>query len=101
MTAAAAGVKLTKDTDFRVSITNAPGAAAYPIASFTWLLVTKDNKDAAKAKLLKDFLTWMIAPEAQAMAAELHYSPLPPDVVTLIEARLPTLKAGGKAIAAR
>jgi phosphate transport system substrate-binding protein len=101
VTAAAAGMKLPKDTDFRVSITNAPGAEAYPIASFTWLLVKKDNKDPAKAKLIRDFLTWMITPEAQKMASELHYSPLPAPVVSLIQARLPTLKAGGKTIAAR
>jgi phosphate transport system substrate-binding protein len=101
VTAAAAGIKLPKDTDFRVSITNAPGADAYPIASFTWLLVKKDNKDLAKARLIKDFLTWMITPEAQKMASELHYAPLPEPVVALIEARLPTLKAGGKAMATR
>jgi phosphate transport system substrate-binding protein len=101
VTAAAAGVNLEKDTDFRVSITNAPGAEAYPIASFTWLLVRKDNKDPAKAKLIRDFLSWMITPEAQKMAAELHYAPLPAPVVELIQARLPTLKAGGKAIVAR
>jgi phosphate transport system substrate-binding protein len=101
VTAAAAGMKLPKDTDFRLSITNAPGADAYPIASFTWLLVKKDNKDATKAKLIKDFLTWMITPDAQKMAAELHYAPLPAPVVTLIEARLPTLRASGRAIAAR
>ena len=101
VTAAAAGAKLEKDTDFRVSITNAPGAQAYPIASFTWLLVRKDNKEAAKAKLIRDFLTWMVTPEAQKMAAELHYAPLPDPVVSLVQARLPTLKAGGKAIAAR
>ena len=99
VTAAAAGAKLEKDTDFRVSITNAPGQQAYPISSFTWLLVKKDNKDAAKAKLIRDFLIWMITPEAQKMAAELHYAPLPAPVVSLVEARLPTLKAGGKAIA--
>ena len=101
VTAAAAGVKLPKDTDFRVSITNAPGGDAYPISSFTWLLVRKDNKDPAKAKLIKDFLAWMITPEAQKMAADLHYSPLPDPVIALIQARLPTLKAGGKSIAAR
>jgi phosphate transport system substrate-binding protein len=101
VTAAAAGAKLGKDTDFRVSITNAPGEQAYPIASFTWLLVKKDNRDAAKAKLIRDFLTWMITPEAQDMAAELHYAPLPAPVLTLVRARLPTLKAGGKIIAAR
>jgi phosphate transport system substrate-binding protein len=101
VTAAAAGAKLEKDTDFRVSVTNAPGQQAYPIASFTWLLVKKDNKDAAKAKLIRDFLTWMVTPEAQKMASELHYAPLPQPVVALVEARIPTLKAGGKAIAAR
>ena len=101
VTAAAAGMKLPKETDFRVSITNAPGAEAYPISSFTWLLVKKDNKDAAKAKLIRDFLAWMITPEAQKMGADLHYAPLPEPVVALIQTRLPTLKAGGKAIAAR
>jgi phosphate transport system substrate-binding protein len=101
VTAAAAGVKLPKETDFRVSITNAPGAEAYPVSSFTWLLVRKDNKDQAKARLIRDFLAWMITPEAQRMAADLHYAPLPEPVVALIEARLPTLKAAGKAIAGR
>ena len=101
VTSAAAGIKLPQDTDFRVSITNAPGADAYPIASFTWLLVRKDNKDPAKAKLIKDFLAWMITPEAQKMAADLHYAPLPAPVVTLVAERIPTLKAGGKVIAAR
>ena len=101
VTAAAAGAKLEKDTDFRVSITNAPGAQAYPIASFTWLLVRKDNRDAAKAKLIRDFLTWMVTPEAQKMAAELHYAPLPAPVVSLVRARLPTLKAGGRTIVSR
>jgi phosphate transport system substrate-binding protein len=99
VTAAAAAAKLSKDTDFRVSITNAPGADAYPIASFTWLLVQKDAKDPAKAKIVKDFLTWMITPDAQKMASELNYAPLPAEVVALIQARLPTLKAGGKAVA--
>jgi phosphate transport system substrate-binding protein len=99
VTAAAASAKLAKDTDFRVSITNAPGTEAYPIASFTWLLVQKDAKDAAKAKVVKDFLTWMISADAQKMAADLNYAPLPAEVVSLIQARLPTLKAGGKAIA--
>ena len=101
VTAAAAGVKLPKDTDFRVSIANAPGAEAYPVSSFTWLLVRPDIADTAKGKALKGFLTWMITPEAQQMAAGLHYAPLPAPVVALVDARLPTLKAGGKAIASR
>ncbi|HEY3013389.1 MAG TPA: phosphate ABC transporter substrate-binding protein PstS [Gemmatimonadales bacterium] len=101
VTAAAASAKLKTDTDFRVSITNPPGADAYPIASFTWLLVHKDSKDVARAKIIKDFLGWMIGPEAQQMAAELKYAPLPKEVVSLVQARLPTLKAAGKTIAVR
>jgi phosphate transport system substrate-binding protein len=99
VTAAAASAKLKQDTDFRVSITNPPGDEAYPIASFTWLLIQKDAKDAAKAKLIKDFLTWMITPEAQKMAEELKYAALPSDVIKLVQARLGTLKAGGKVLA--
>jgi phosphate transport system substrate-binding protein len=101
VTAAAASAKFEKNTDFRVSITNAPGAEAYPISSFTWLLIRPDVKDAAKGKAIKDFLTWMLTPEAQKMAEELKYAPLPAPVVSLVQARLPTLKAGGKSIALR
>jgi phosphate transport system substrate-binding protein len=101
VSAAAAGARLEKDTDFRVSITNAQGEQAYPISSFTWLLIRKDNEDGAKAKLIRDFLTWMVRSEAQKMAAELHYAPLPAPVVSLVEARLPALKTGGKAIASQ
>ncbi len=97
-TAAAAEIKLPTNTDFRVSITNPPGADAYPIASFTWLLVPADNKDAAKAKQLRDFLTWMISDEAQAMASQLHYAPLPATMRTLIADRIKTLKANGRPI---
>ena len=99
-TAAAASAKFAKDTDFRVSITDAPGAESYPISSFTWLLVHTDSKDAAKAKLLRDFLNWMITPQAQAMAGQLQYAPLPDAVVALIKPRIAGLKAGGKPIPA-
>ena len=99
VTAAAASAKFEKNTDFRVSITNAPGKGAYPISSFTWLLVHPDMADAGKAKAIRDFLKWMITPDAQQMAGELKYAPLPKEVVQLIEARLPTLKANGKTIA--
>ena len=99
VTAAAASAKLGKDTDFRVSITNAPGKDSYPIASFTWLLVKKDDKDPAKARLVRDFLSWLITDEAQAMAQELHYAPLPGEVRTLVAERIKTLRAAGKPIA--
>ena len=99
VTQAAASAKFDKNTDFRVSITNAPGQGAYPISSFTWLLVRPDMKDPAKAKAMKDFLAWMITPEAQAMASDLAYAPLPAEVSALIKDRLQTLKGAGKTLA--
>ena len=98
VTAAAAGAKLDKTTDFRVSISNAAGAKSYPIASYTWLLVKTDNPDAGKAKAIRDFLGWMITPEAQKMASDLGYAPLPDDVSGLIRERIKTLKSGGRPI---
>ncbi|HEX6643444.1 MAG TPA: phosphate ABC transporter substrate-binding protein PstS [Gemmatimonadales bacterium] len=88
VSAAAATAELPADTDFRVSITNPPGEAAYPIASFTWLLVRPEPRDTAKARILKEFMTWMITPEAQRMATDLHYAPLPVPVIELVQERL-------------
>jgi len=88
VSAAAAAANLQADTDFRLSITNAPGAAAYPIASFTWLLVHSTPTDSARGRLIKDFMTWMITPEAQRLASDLHYAPLPVPVIELVQARL-------------
>ena len=98
VTAAAASATFEPNTDFRVSITDAPGADAYPIASFTWLLVRPDMQDPGKAKALKTFLEWMITDEAQQMAAALHYSPLPQPVVALLKERITTLKAAGQPV---
>ena len=98
VTTAAASAKFDAKTDFRVSITNAPGADSYPISSFTWLLVRPDTKDPAKAKALKTFLDWMITDEAQKMATDLQYAPLPKPVVALVAERLKTLKSAGKPI---
>jgi phosphate transport system substrate-binding protein len=95
VSAAAAGVSLTEDTDFRVSIVDAAGEAAYPVSSFTWLLINPDLADAAKAKAIKNFLTWMTGPEAAAMAKELHYAPLPASVAERVTARIATLKGAG------
>ena len=78
-TAAAASVKEMPD-DFRVSITNAPGPDAYPIASFTWLLVPVKWDDAAKRKATVDFLNWMVD-SGQKMTPDLSYAPLPKGVV--------------------
>jgi phosphate transport system substrate-binding protein len=88
VSAAAAGAKLGPDTDFRVSITNAPGRDSYPLSSFTWLLVHKESPDSAKATTLRGFLTWMLQPDAQRMAADLHYAPLPVPVIELLQRRL-------------
>ncbi len=77
-TAAAASMK-NMPPDFRVSITNAPGKDAYPIASFTWLLVPAQWKDGAKSKTFTDFLTWMLN-DGQGMVEQLNYAPLPKEV---------------------
>ena len=74
-TAAAASVK-AMPPDFRVSITNAPGKNAYPISSFTWLLIPADWKDKSKEKVMVDFLNWMLD-EGQTMTSQLNYAPLP------------------------
>jgi len=79
VTAAAASAPKMPE-DFRVSITNAPGKDAYPISSFTWLLIPSQSKDAAKGKILSDFLTWMVT-DGQKMTASLSYAPLPDGVV--------------------
>jgi phosphate transport system substrate-binding protein len=83
VTAAAASVK-SMPADFRVSITNAPGKDAYPISSFTWLLIPEKSKEAAKGKILADFLTWMVD-DGQKMTAELTYAPLPENVATKVK----------------
>jgi phosphate transport system substrate-binding protein len=86
VTAAAASVK-NMPADFRVSITNAPGKDAYPISSFTWLLIPAQSKDAAKGKIIADFLTWMVD-GGQKMTADLTYAPLPESVVTKVKAEI-------------
>jgi phosphate transport system substrate-binding protein len=85
---AAAAAELPPDTDFRVSITNPKGADAYPIASFTWLLVQPQPRDSAKGAQIEEFIKWMLQPEAQRMAADLHYAPLPVPVIELVQKRI-------------
>ena len=80
VTAAAASSKEMPE-DFRVSITNAPGKTAYPISSFTWLLVPEKIADPAKNKAIKDFLKWMLA-DGQPMTTALASAPLPKVVVS-------------------
>lgn len=86
--AAAAGAKLPPTTDFRVSITNAPGPDSYPISSFTWLLIRKEDPDTARAGTIHRFVAWMLEPAAQRMAADLHYAPLPVPVIELVRQKI-------------
>jgi phosphate transport system substrate-binding protein len=86
VTAAAASVK-SMPADFRVSITNAPGKDAYPISSFTWLLIPAQSKDAAKGKIIADFLNWMVD-DGQKMTADLSYAPLPESVAAKVKAEI-------------
>ena len=96
-TACAAGVasNLPADTDFRVSIVNAPGADAYPISSFTWLLVYQNMDNADKAKKLVDFITWALH-DGEGEVAALDYAPLPANMVDLEMKQLQMVTYPGK-----
>ncbi|MGB8473682.1 MAG: phosphate ABC transporter substrate-binding protein PstS [Candidatus Acidiferrum sp.] len=80
VTAAAAGAAKNMPADFRVSITNAPGKDAYPISSFTWLLIPSKISDAAKRNAIKGFITWMVS-DGQNFTEALAYARLPHQVV--------------------
>jgi phosphate transport system substrate-binding protein len=90
VTAAAASAP-KMPADFRVSITNAPGKDAYPISSFTWLLIPQQSKDAAKGKILADFLKWMVT-DGQKMTNALSYASLPENVVQKEEETIKQIK---------
>ncbi|HTP27020.1 MAG TPA: phosphate ABC transporter substrate-binding protein PstS [Anaeromyxobacteraceae bacterium] len=92
---AAIGVPMPKD--FRVSITDAAGKTAYPLASFTYLLVYRDQSEKAKGEALLRFLWWAIH-EGQASAAALDYAPLPKKVVAMVEKTLESMTVQGKPI---
>jgi phosphate transport system substrate-binding protein len=80
VTAAAAAVAKTMPDDFRVSITNPPGKEAYPIASFTWLLIPGTISEPVKKSAITGFLQWMLA-DGQKITEALSYAPLPKEVV--------------------
>jgi len=90
VTAAAASAP-KMPADFRVSITNAPGKDAYPISSFTWLLIPAQSKDAAKGKMLADFLNWMVS-DGQKMTSALSYAPLPENVAAKVKEAIKQVK---------
>lgn len=99
VTAAAAGTaaRLPANTDYRISIVNAPGAGAYPISSFTWLLLYRQQPDSVKARKLIEFVRWALT-EGEQQAAALDYAPLPAAMATRLVQRLDSITvapAGG------
>jgi phosphate transport system substrate-binding protein len=97
ITAAAAGVAdtLPAATDYRISIANAPGPNAYPISSFSWILIYQKPTDAAKGQKLVDFLKWAVT-EGQQYAGDLHYAPLPQKIVDGVQQKLGTVQLAPK-----
>jgi phosphate transport system substrate-binding protein len=91
VTAAAAAAAKTMPADYRVSITNAPGAMSYPISSFTWLLVPVQSTDPVKGKALAGFLTWMLD-KGESEAASMTYAPLPKPVQDMVRKTITTIK---------
>ena len=77
--------------DFRVSITNAPGKDAYPISSFTWLLIPQQSKDSSKGKTLSDLLNWVVT-DGQKMTNSLSYAPLPENVAAKVKEAIKQVK---------
>lgn len=91
VTAAAAASAKTMPADYRVSITNASGAASYPISSFTYLLIPLKFADPAKGAAMKDFLTWMLA-HGESEASGMGYAALPAQVQTMVKKTIATIK---------
>ncbi len=97
VTAAAASAAADLPDDLRVSITNAPGAGAYPISGFSWVVVRRDLSDCKVAVPLARYLWWAVH-EGQAFSAPLHYAPLPEAVVSRCEAKLRSLTCEGRPV---
>jgi phosphate transport system substrate-binding protein len=91
VTDAAAGAAKDMPADFRVSITNAPGKNAYPISSFTWMLIPDKIDDPTKKKSITDFLTWMLG-AGQQDAAGMDYAPLPKPIVAKEQKQIALIK---------
>ncbi|MCL2647897.1 MAG: phosphate ABC transporter substrate-binding protein PstS [Phycisphaerales bacterium] len=105
VTASTAGVVAAASTvafpaDLKISIVNAAGADAYPIAGYTYILVHQDLsylKDRAAAKALVKFLDWCVS-DAQKMTDGTDYAPLPPEVQKKVQAKLRTITFDGKPV---
>lgn len=97
VTAAASGILANAPADLRMQITNAGGANSYPISGIVYALVYKEQKDVAKAGPMVDFL-WWATHDGQAFAKDLHYAPIPADLVKKVEEKLLSITAGGKPV---
>ena len=97
VTAAAAASVASTPEDLRVSITDAAGPTAYPISSYTYILVYQQQGDATKGKALVDFLWWGIH-DGEKFARDLQYAPLPDEIVRRAEAKINSITAGGKPV---
>jgi phosphate transport system substrate-binding protein len=95
VTAAAAGAKLPANTDYRVSIVDATGKGAYPISSFTWLLLYEKQTDAVKGRKLLDFVRWALT-EGEKSASSLDYAPIPAAMATQLLKRLGTVTVAAR-----
>jgi phosphate transport system substrate-binding protein len=94
--AAATAEKLPENTDYRLSIVNAAGDNAYPISSFTWILVYQQQPDSVKGKKLVDFLRWALT-DGEKQATALDYAPLPESMAARLQQRIGTIKIGAGA----
>lgn len=97
VSAAALGAISTMPDDLRAKITNSDGEKSYPIASYTYILVHQDQKDSVRGKALIDFLWWAIH-DGEAFAHDLHYAPLPEEVVKKVEAKINSTTSNSKPI---
>jgi phosphate transport system substrate-binding protein len=95
VSAAAAESVAKMPDDLRTQITDADGKASYPISSYTYIIVYKDQGDVGKGKALVDFLWWAIH-DGEKYAKDLHYAPLPAEVVKKLEVKLNSMTGGGK-----
>jgi phosphate transport system substrate-binding protein len=91
VTAAGANAIKTIPADYRVSITNGPGADTYPISSFTWLLIPQHFDDPAKGKVMVDFLNWMLT-TGEGEASSMTYAPLPAPVAAKVKQTISQIK---------
>lgn len=95
VTAAASGALDTMADDLRVSITNPDGEASWPVSTFTWLLVYRQQRDMAKGQALADYMFWCIT-EGQKFCQDLYYAPLPQQMLPLVYSKIESMNVRGE-----